>query len=271
MKWLERFVDRAVTALVTRVSGRTVVLISLLLYPVLGLALPLALGWSTPNLVMANLVGVTFAAVISLGWLGVQLDAKDRRHLVEWTTNLRLLSAEEFEWMVGELFRRDGWKVRETGRQDAPDGNIDLELTQGSERRIVQCKRWTAWEVGVNDVRSFAGALLREGLRGSDGIFVTLSDFNDHARQEAERTGIAVVGGRELYSRVENARRPEPCPICQRPMVLARSEHGWWFRCVTNGCAGKRDLGSEPGRAVDHLTRPPPAAELLHGENLASD
>jgi hypothetical protein len=270
MTSLERFVDRAVTALVTRVSGRTVALISLLLYPGLGLALPLALGWSTPNLVVANVLGVTFAAVISLGWLRVQLDAQHRRHLVEWTTNLRLLSAEEFEWMVGELFRRDGWKVHETGRQDAPDGNIDLELTKGSERRIVQCKRWTARRVGVDEVRSFAGALLREGLRGSDGIYVTLSDFNDHARQEAQRTGIDVVDGRELHSRVENARRFEPCPVCQRPMVLARSEHGWWFRCVTEGCAGKRDLGSEPGRAVDLLTRRPPAAELLRGENQAS-
>jgi threonine synthase len=270
MKWLERFVDRAVTALVARVSGRTVLLISLLLYPGLGLALPLALRWSTPNLVMANVVGVTFAAIISLGWLGLQLDANDRRHLVEWTTNLRLLSAEEFEWMVGELFRRDGWKVRETGRQDAPDGNIDLLLTKGAERRIVQCKRWTARRVGVDEVRSFAGALLREGLRGSDGIFVTLSDFNDHAHQEAQRAGIAVVDGRELYSRVEMARRSEPCQVCQHPMVLARSEHGWWFRCVTAGCAGKRDLGSEPGRAVDLLTQGPPAADLQHGENQAN-
>jgi len=270
MKRLERLVERGVGALVTRVSGRTVALISLLLYPGLGLAVPLALSWSIPNLVGANMVGVTFAAVISLGWLGVQLDAKDRRHLVEWTTNLRLLSAEEFEWMVGELFRRDGWKVRETGRQDAPDGNIDLELTKGTVRRIVQCKRWTAWEVGVNDVRNFAGALLREGLRGSDGIFITLSDFNDNALLEAQRAGIAVVSGRELYARVERARRSEPCPICQRPMVLARSEHGWWFRCVAEGCTGKRDLGNEPGRAVDLLTRRPPAPDLQHGENQAS-
>jgi restriction endonuclease len=269
MKGLEDLLERAVTALVTRVSGRTVVLISVLLYPGLGLALPLALGWSIPNLVVANVVGVTFAAVVSLGWLGVQLDAKDRRHLVEWTTNLRLLSAEEFEWMVGELFRRDGWKVRETGRQDAPDGNIDLELTKGSARRLVQCKRWTARQVGVDEVRRFAGALLREGLRGSDGIYVTLSDFNDHAHQEALRTGIAVVDGRALYSRVEKARRSEPCPVCQYPMVLSRSEHGWWFRCVTEGCAGKRDLGKEPGRAVDLLTKTPTAG-LQHGDNQAS-
>jgi hypothetical protein len=48
---------------------------------------------------------------------------------MEWTSDLRSLSAEEFEWLVGEFFRREEWDVRETGRQDGPDGNVDLELT----------------------------------------------------------------------------------------------------------------------------------------------
>lgn len=259
---LDRLLDRAVIALVTRIPGWTVAVISLALYPGLGLALPLALGWSIPSLINANVFGVTFAAVISLGWLTVQLQAKDRRHLVEWTTNLRLLSAEEFEWMVGELFRREGWKVRETGRQDTPDGNIDLELTRGGERRIVQCKRWTSWQVGVDEIRNFAGTLLREGLPGTQGIFVTLSDFNEQARQEAQSAGVTIIDGRDLYAKVERARRAEPCPICQSSMVLGRSQHGWWFRCVGEGCSGKRNLGNEPGRAVDLLTQGPPSAEL---------
>ncbi len=267
---LDRFFDRALLALVARGSGRTVALVSLVLYPGVGLALPLALSWSIPNLMAANLIGVTLAATVSLGWLSVQLEAKNRRNLVEWTTNLRLLSAEEFEWMVGELFRRDDWKVRETGRQDGPDGNIDLELTKGTERRIVQCKRWTAWQVGVNDVRNFGGTLLREGLRGSDGIYVTLSEFTEQARQEAQRSGMEMIDRRVLYARVEEARRSEPCPICQSPMVLGRSQHGWWFRCVSHGCSGKRDLGNEPGRAVDLLTLRPPLAELQQGENQIS-
>jgi hypothetical protein len=252
---LEGFLDRALLALVTRVSGRSVALISLALYPGLGLVLPLALNWSIPSLIGANLAGVTFAALVSVGWLIVQLEAANRRHLVDWTTNLRLLSAEEFEWMVGELFRRDGWKVREAGSQDGPDGNIDLELRKGTERRIVQCKRWESWQVGVEEVRAFAGALLREGLPGSQGIYVTLSNFTEQARQEAKKTGIAIVDGPDLHARVEKARRSDPCPICQSPMVLGRSEHGWRFRCVAHGCSGKRNLGNEPGRAVELLTQ----------------
>jgi integrase len=50
-------------------------------------------------------------------------------------------------------------------------------------------------------------------------------------------------------------RGAEPCPTCGAPMVLDRSSRGWWLRCVAQGCQGKRDLGTAPGRAVDLLTR----------------
>jgi hypothetical protein len=249
--------DRALTALVTHVPGWAVAAICLLLYPGLGLLVPLALDWSTSNLISINVVGVMLAAVVSLGWLMVRIEAKDRRHLVEWTTNLRLLSAQEFEWLVGELYRREGWRVRETGRQDRADGNIDLELTRGRERRLVQCKRWTAQQVGVNDIRAFAGTLLREGTDGKGGDFVTLSTFNEHAQAEASQTGITLVDGRQLYQRIEAARRLEPCPECGKPMILDRSLRGWWFRCVASGCQGKRDLAAEPARAVELLTHGP--------------
>jgi hypothetical protein len=219
--------------------------------------LPLALHWSQLNLVSANVIGVSGAAMISVGWLIAQVQAANRRRLVEWTTNLRLLSAEEFEWLVGEVFRREGWTVRETGQQAGPDGNIDLELSKNRERRCVQCKRWTARLVGVDQIRGFGGTLLREKVNGSDGIFVTLSDFTPQAHEEAERIGLTLIDGRELYRRVEQVRRVEACPICHKPMVLDRSAHGWWFRCVAVNCAGKRDLASEPGRAVDFLTERP--------------
>ncbi len=239
---------------IARLPGRTVAVIALVAYPGFALLLPLALGWSAVYIVDANIVGTTFAAVICLGWLVVQIEARDRRHLVEWTTDLRLLDATEFEWLVGELFRREGWAVEETGRQDGPDGNVDLRLTRAGERRLVQCKRWTSWLVGVDDVRAFAGTLLTEGYPGNQGIFVTLSGFTTQAQEEATRSGLALVDNRELYARVERVRRPEACPICQAPMVLDRSSRGWWFRCVAPRCVGKRDLGQDPARAVELLT-----------------
>lgn len=240
---------------VNSASGWLVLIAGLFFYPVLGLLVPLVLRWGLVGVVEMNLLGVSLAAVIALGWLTGRVEAARRRHLVEWTTDLRLLNAEEFEWLVGETFAREGWTVRETGRQGAPDGNIDLKLARNGDRLIVQCKRWTASQVGVDEIREFGGTLLREGLKGSNGLFVTLSDFNGAAVSEGKALGVRLMNGRELHERMEKVRKSESCDICGRPMLLDRSQHGWWFRCVTQGCPGKRNLASEPGRAIELLTR----------------
>jgi len=246
---LERFLLK----FVSRASGGQVAVVSGLLYAGGGLALPLGLGWPKLFLVEANLVGTTLAGVVSIGWFMVRIQAADRRHLLEWTTNLRALDSSEFEWLVGEVFRREGWIVEETGRADGPDGNIDLDLRSGGQRKVVQCKRWASWQVGVDDVRRFLGTLMRERLPGESGIFVTLSTFTADARREADEAGITLIDNVGLHSRIEKVRRPEKCSTCGAPMVLDRSVRGWWLRCVATKCTGKRDLGRDPGRAVDLL------------------
>ena len=245
--------DRLLVALARRLSGRGVSVVAGGLYGGFGLALPLALSLPVVWLINLNVVSTLLAGLLILVWLTLRAQETRRRNLLEWTSDLRLLDAREFEWFVGELFRREGWAVEETGRQGQADGNVDLRLTRDGDRRIVQCKRWTANFVGVELVRGFAGTLLREGLPGSAGIFVTLSDFTPQAIEEAAKAGLTLLDGRALYSRVEKVRRPEACPTCSEPMVLDRSMHGWWFRCVRPGCGGKRDLGKDPARAVELL------------------
>ena len=257
VSYVDKALDRALTWLVTTVPGWAVLAIGLLFYPLLGLVLPLALRWPVVWLIDANVFGVVVAIGVTVAWLTAQVEAARRRHLVEWTTDLRLLMPDEFEWLVGETFAREGWIVRETGQQEGPDGNIDLRLARGGKRVIVQCKRWDSRLVHVDEIREFAGTLMREGLKGSSGIFVALSDFTQAAEREADQLGIATVNGRELFARMEKVRRTEPCPTCRKPMLLDRSTRGWWFRCTSTGCAGKRDLSNEPGRAVELLTRYP--------------
>jgi hypothetical protein len=253
VKAFYELLDRMFAAVAKR-SGRVVAVVALLLYAGVGLALPLVFVWPPLWLIAANVVGTSMAVSLILTWLGFRLQERDRRHLVEWTTDLRLLNAEEFEWFVGEIFRREGWHVEEVGRQDAPDGNIDLRLVKGREQRLIQCKRWTSRLVGVDEIRIFAGTLARERMSGTAGILVTLAGFTEQARQEAHVTGLTLLHSRDLYSRVERVRQTEPCPNCQEPMVLDRSSRGWWFRCVAPGCSGKRDLGRDPVRAVELLT-----------------
>lgn len=146
---------------------------------------------------------------------------------------------------------------KRNGQRDAPDGNVDLELSRRGERKIVQCKRWTARVVGVDEVRELGGTLLREKLPAGAGVLVTLSDFSQQARAEAAKSGINLVNGRAVYSRMEKVRRPEPCPLCAQPMALDRSPYGWWYHCTAPGCRGKRDLSADPGLAVDMLLARP--------------
>jgi hypothetical protein len=253
MSNFQSVVDRAMLAFVTRISGWQALAVAAALYGGIGLAMPLGIGMPIYGLIYFNVFGAVMAAVILLGWLLVRIAAGERRNLLEWTTDLRRLNFKEFEWLVGEVFRREGWFVKETGRDDGPDGNIDLELVRGGQRSIVQCKRWTAKSVGVDDIRRFLGTLMREKLAGGCGIFVTLSDFTDQARREALQSGIVLIDNRELFSRIEKVRRAEPCPTCAAPMILGKSQYGWWFRCNAKGCSGKRDLGADAGRAVDLL------------------
>lgn len=249
--------DRVLLNFLGRISGWTASLLAVVLYVGIGLALPLSLGAPSYELISLNVAGSTTAAVVLLGWLLKRIAAGQRRNLLEWTTDLRRLNSTEFEWLVGEVFRREGWNVRETGRTDGPDGNIDLILTKGTERVIVQCKRWTAQAVPVDEIRRFLGTLMREKMDAKGGMFVTLSDFNDQAKQEAESAGLLLVDNRDLFARIEKVRRSEPCPVCHLPMVLNKSKYGWWLRCTTAGCRGKRNLGKDIDRALELLMEIP--------------
>ena len=70
---------------------------------------------------------------------------------------IRQLHWRNFEELVAEAYRRQGYRVTEGGF--GADGGIDLELRKGDERVIVQCKQWKAQKVGVSVVREMFGVL----------------------------------------------------------------------------------------------------------------
>jgi hypothetical protein len=95
---------------------------------------------------------------------------------------------------------------------------------------------------------------MRENLAAGSGIYVTLSKFGKQARAEANQLGIEIIDSHDLLARIDKVRQTEPCPLCGSSMLLDHSVHGWWMRCVAQGCKGKRNLGREPGRAIELLT-----------------
>lgn len=224
------------------------------------IAVPTLFHVGTVWLLCFNTEGATFAATIGLARLLLVVEGRLRHQQLQLTTDLRQLSAREFEHVVGELYRLDGWQVTETGGHGEADGNVDLILRRGPESRLVQCKRWSSRDLGVDEVRKLGGALLREERSGVDGILVTASGYYPAAVAEAKEIGIELIDGSDLIARLENAgaegllQRPARtswlCPECEEPMLLGRSAHGWWLRCPASGCRGKHDLATNDNRLV---------------------
>lgn len=103
-------------------------------------------------------------AWLALGasWFGAlisYLKQRQRRRLLDTQTGLDSLSAiswRQFEMLVGEAFRRQGYTVHETGLGGA-DGGIDLLLKKAGSTTLVQCKQWRSRQVNVNVVREMYG------------------------------------------------------------------------------------------------------------------
>src|SRR5208337_454126 len=54
---------------------------------------------------------------------------------------LRSMSWQDFERLVGEAYRQQGYTITETGGE-GPDGGVDLVLKKNGETILVQCKHW---------------------------------------------------------------------------------------------------------------------------------
>ena len=71
----------------------------------------------------------------------------------------------EFELLLGEGFRLQGYVVTETG--GGPEGAADLVLQKGAERFLVQCRHWRATRVDAGTVRELHAAVAAQGAAGA--------------------------------------------------------------------------------------------------------
>ena len=181
------------------------------------------------------------------------------------------ISWQEFEALVREYFRRQGYTVVEQGGS-GPDGGVDVLLQKGSDRYLVQCKHWRALRVGVQPVRELYGVMAARRVAG--GFLVTSGDYTDEARRFAEGREIELINGQTLQKGIRSqatetprqstatAPRPAPaappavsavpgCPLCQAPMVMREARSGpmagkRFWGCSTFGqtkCRGTREFG----------------------------
>ena len=121
-----------------------------------------------------------------------------RRRLLEAQPSVdRLLtmSWQDFEQLVGEAYRRKGYRVVDRGGAGA-DGGIDLELHTKDKTLVVQCKRWKTRTVGVELVRELYGAMV--GEKAHEAIFFTSGGYTPDAIDFAREKPIKLLDGRGL-------------------------------------------------------------------------
>lgn len=123
---------------------------------------------------------------------------------------------DEFEMLVGEHFRRQGFQVSRQGG-NGPDGGVDIVLKNKSETYLVQCKQWKAYKVGVQPVRELFGVMSARGASG--GYVVTSGVFTGEAMDFARGLNLELIDGRKLRQIIDNTRKPALTAV-QHPKTL---------------------------------------------------
>lgn len=182
------------------------------------------------------------------------------------------MSWREFELLVGEGFRLQGYQVVESGGGGA-DGGVDLVLTRpgkrGGETFLVQCKQWRAYKVGVSVVRELYGVMAARGATG--GFVITSGCFTDDAIEFASGRNVSLVDGSKLVELIRRAKaggrqaaaQTDPakvhtsnvaategtaCPVCSEPMVRRTAKRGtnagraFWGCTAYPACRGTRAI-----------------------------
>lgn len=148
-----------------------------------------------------------------------------RRRLLDSQTgldSLREMDWRQFEQLAGEAFRRQGYRIEETGLGGA-DGGIDLVLRRDGQTTLVQCKQWKNRQVGVNVVREMYGLLVHHGAAAVK--IVALGDYTGDARRFAQGKPIELIHGGELVATVRNLQstRTSPPRLLDTPLALIGS------------------------------------------------
>src|SRR4030042_120917 len=92
--------------------------------------------------------------------------------------SIRSLGWQEFEELVGEAYRRQGYTVRENSGA-GPDGGVDLVLKKDGNSLLVQCKQWRSMKIGVKVVREMYGVM--KANHPSGAIVITSGMFTQAA------------------------------------------------------------------------------------------
>jgi restriction system protein len=187
--------------------------------------------------------------------VGSFLFAMKRHRLVDAQTNLDQLREtpwKDFEYLVAEAYRRQGYQVEYSLGRGA-DGGVDLTMRKDGLTSLVQCKQWKVFSVGAPVVREMFGLMTAE--KAGQAIIVTTGNFTRGARDFAAGKPIRLVDGPQLLALVQSVQTkpansegettlpPEvattpACPQCGKPMVQRTARRGSNAGNRFWGCSG---------------------------------
>lgn len=149
------------------------------------------------------------------------------------TETLAKMSWQDFEILMGQWFKTQGYEVVQAGGAHA-DGGVDIELRKDGELYLVQCKHYRAWKVPVDTVRDLYGVMTSRGAAG--GFVVTSGRFTEPATEFASGRVITLIDGESLAQILKQSDVAQPvedtlsvtpkCPKCGSEMIRRTAHHG---------------------------------------------
>jgi len=120
---------------------------------------------------------------------------------------IRELHWRDFEFLVAQAYRQQGYRVLEN-EEMGPDDGIDLVIEKNSNRYIVQCKQWRTVKVGVKVAREMYGTMHSVNAQGV--IIITSGLLTQETKNLAHDRPINLVEGNELAELIKNAQTAKP-------------------------------------------------------------
>jgi restriction system protein len=237
-----------------------------------GLGMPL-LAWVGALIYHARYQPGTYPIALFVGatiGLGLRMIARERERYRASALNrsgdlqaLRKLAWNEFEVVVGEALRRQGYTVKERGGFQA-DGGVDLVAERNNKLIAIQCKHWRTWMVSVPRVRELLGTV--KGGNFSEGWLVTCGGFTSAARSWARGKELRLVDGNELASIIGGTVLPRKSPDIRH----SQTEIGWSCpNCgagllrLTNSNDGSKFWGCEARKCGWTFNDPPTGSDVV--------
>ncbi|HTL73264.1 MAG TPA: restriction endonuclease [bacterium] len=240
----------------TRFRRHTIIVVAIAMT---GVVVFIAMRWAIPAAIASNPVAKPFAialprlAPISLMLFGLfavastLFEIKRRKQVDEQTSleSLRKTSWKDFEFLVAEAFRRQGFQTEYSLGRGA-DGGIDITLRKDGHKSVVQCKQWKIFSVGAPVIREMFGLMTAE--KADEAIIVTTGNFTRDAQEFAAGKPIQLIDGSKLLALVKSVQIQRTldveldtsvpkCPICGKDMIERIAKRGSNTGSIFWGCS----------------------------------